>query len=387
MAGLAILALGAGAAWTLARGRPAPADARSAPAAPVVRVAEALPGSHRVVVRTHGTVEPRTTSDLVAEVSGRVTRVSPALVAGGFFDEGDTLLELERADYENALRQARAARGRAESELELQAAELERALALAERNVASAAILDRRRHAERTARAALEETRAALDRARRDLERTRLRAPFAGRVRSEGVDVGQFVARGAPLARLYAVDFAEIRLPVRDEDLAFLDLRLGARDRDGDRPAPAVTLRGRFAGDVHTWLGEIVRSEGEIDARSRMLHLVARVEDPQGRRDPRPPLAVGMFVEAEIEGRQLEDVLELPRDALRDDEHILVVDAEDRIRLRPARLLRRDGERVVVRARLAAGERLCLSGLERAVDGMRVRPLEAEPTELAEIAP
>jgi RND family efflux transporter MFP subunit len=388
---VAVLAFGAGAAWALAQGRPVPTDPHAPTPAPVVRVAAPPRGTHRVIVRAQGTVEPPTVSDLVAEVSGRVTWVSPALAAGGFFEEGDLLLEIDRADYDNGVRQARAARDRADAALALEKAEFGRAVALAERDVASASALDRRRHAERSARAALEETRAALDRARRDLDRTHLRAPFAGRVRRTSVDVGQFVARGAPLASLFAVDFAEVRLPVRDDDLAFLDLTLGYRDEAEARPLPAVTLRGRHAGASHAWRGRIVRTEGEIDARSRMLHLVARVEDPYGRRDARPPLAVGMFVAAEIEGHVLEDVLELPRAALRADDRILVVDPEDRIRLRPVEVLRRDGERVIARASLAPGERLCLSRLEPATDGMRVRPLETgsapDPTQLAGSAP
>lgn len=388
---LVVLALAGGVTWTLARGRPLPAQPHTTPTIPVVRVVAATPGTHRMVVRTQGTVEPRTASDLVAEVAGRVTRVSPALAAGGFFEAGDALLEIDRADYENAVRRSLAARERAESELELRSAELARTIALEERDVASASALDERRYAERTARAALEEARAELDRAQRDLSRTHVRAPFAGRVRRKNVDVGQFVARGAPLAQLYAVDIAEVRLPVRDEDLAYLDLSLRYRGEDKTQPLPGVILRGRFGGDTHTWHGRIVRSEGEIDTRSRMLHLVARVEDPYGRRDARPPLAVGMFVEAEIEGRVLTDVLDLPRSALRADDRILVVDAEDRIRMRAVGVLRHDGERVIARARLAAGERLCVSRLENATDGMLVRPLEteltAESTEVAGRAP
>ena len=388
---LAVVALGVVAAWALAQGRPVPADPHDPAPVPVVRVAEPRRGIHRVIVRAHGTVEPRTASDLVAEVSGRVTWVSPALAAGGFFEEGDLLLEIDRADYDNAVRQARAARDRAEAALALEKAELGRAVSLAERDVASASALDRRRHAERSARAGLEEARAGLDRARRDLDRTRLRAPFAGRVRRKNVDVGQFVARGAPLASLFAVDYAELRLPVRDDDVAFLDLTLGHRDEAETRPLPAVTLRGRHAGAEHTWSGQVVRTEGEIDARSRMLHLVARVEDPYGLRHAHPPLAVGMFVAAEIEGRVLEDVLELPRAALLGEDRILVVDPEDRIRLRPVEVLRRDGERVIARASLAPGERLCLSRLEPATDGMRVRPLETgiapEAARLSETAP
>jgi RND family efflux transporter MFP subunit len=373
---LLVAALGT---WWLGHGRAAPEAEPTPPAAPLVRVLDVAPGPLRLTVRAHGTVEPRTESDLVPEVSGRVTWLSPALVAGGFFEADEPLLEIDRRDYENAVRRARAELARAESEVRLSSAELERAKTLAARDITSASALDRQRNAQEVARAARESARSALDQARRDLERTRLLAPFAGRVRHENVDVGQFVTRGAPVARVYAVDFAEVRLPVPDAELAHLDLPLGYRKgRVDESTGPEVILRGRFAGRLHEWPARIVRTEGEIDARSRMLHLVARVADPYGRRDGRPPLAVGLFVEAEIQGRELQDVLRVPRAAVGEDGRILVVDARDRLRVRRAEIVRRDGESAVVRAPLAPGDRLCLSQLPGARDGDPVRPLRAD---------
>jgi RND family efflux transporter MFP subunit len=370
-----LLLVGVVAAWALAQGRPVPTTDAGEPAAPLVRVMPLEPGPVQLSVRAHGTVEPRTESDLVPEVSGRVVWLSSALAAGGFFEAGDLLLEIDRGDYENAVRRARAQLARAESEVRLARAELERSSALAERNVTSASKLDKQRNAEQVALAGREESRSALEQALRDLERTRLRAPFAGRVRRKSVDVGQFVARGTPVARLYAVDFAELRLPIHDADLAHLDVPIGYRGGDDAAAGPSVILRGRFAGRSHEWHGRIVRTEGEIDAQSRMVHLVARVEDPYGRHDGRPPLSVGLFVEAEIRGRTLEDVLDVPRAAVREGDRILVVDAEDRLRRRNVEVLRLEGERALIRAAVASGERLCLSDVAGLPDGAVVAEL------------
>ncbi len=365
--GVLLLALG--------RGRPLPAEP-PVPAAPrLVRVAAFEPTEYRIRVRTHGTVAPRTESDLVAEVAGRVVWASSALVPGGFFEQGERLLEVDRRDYANAVARARARRARAQSEVDLAALELERQLALAAREIASASDLERARNSERVARAALAEATAQLERARRDLERTRVLAPFVGRVRDKRVDIGQFVARGTPIARVYAVDFAEVRLPVHDADLAFLDLPIGYRGETDPSDGPEVRLRASFAGRLHRWHARVVRTEGEIDATTRMLHLVARVEDPYGRRDGTPPLAVGLFVEAEILGRMLEEVLVLPRSAVREDGSLLVVDGQDRLRVRTGEILRNEGEHTVVRAALASGERVCLSRVHRPGDGMLVRPV------------
>jgi RND family efflux transporter MFP subunit len=384
---LALVGAGGLVAWALAQGPPAPVPDSGEDPPRLVRVAEVAPGTHRFRVRTHGTVAPRTESDLVTEVAGQVVWASPALAAGGFFEKGERLLEIDPRDYRNAVSRAKARAARAESELRFASVELVRRKALVEREVTSAAALDRAQNAESVARATLAEVRAELERAQLDLTRTRLTAPYAGRVRRKHIDVGQFAARGTPVARVYAVDLAEVRLPVRDADLAFLDLPIGYRGAAESAEGPAVLLRARFAGGAHEWRARIVRTEGEIDAATRMLHLVARVDDPYGRHNGRPPLAVGLFVEAEILGRELDDVLVLPRSALSDPDVILVVDGENRLRRRHVEVLRNEGDHAVVRAALAAGERLCLSSIERPVDGLHVRPVAAGPEAATESVP
>lgn len=374
----ALVAAGGLSAWALAHGPAAPAPDSSEAPLRLVRVVEVAPTTHRFRVTTHGTVAPRTESDLVTEVAGRVVWASPALAAGGFFERGERLLEIDPRDYRNAVARAKARAARAESELRLASVELGRRETLAERQVTSASALDRARNTETVARAAVAEARAELERAQLDLSRTRLTAPYAGRVRRKHIDVGQFAARGTPVARIYAVDLAEVRLPVHDADLAFLDLPIGYRGAAVSAQGPEVRLRARFAGGAHEWSARIVRAEGEIDAATRMLHLVARVDDPYGRHNGRPPLAVGLFVEAEIQGHELDDVLIVPRSALGDPDVMLVVDGDDRLRIRHVEVLRNEGEHAVVRGALAPGERLCLSSVESPVDGLHVRPVAEE---------
>ena len=341
-----------------------------------VRIMEAEPQSVPLWVRTQGTVAPRTESTLVPEVSGRVVWVSPALVSGGFFEMEEPLLRIEKSDYEAALARAKAAQTRARSEYAHASSELKRIKGLSARNVVSSSQLSNAHRADSVAAASVEEARVSLDQAARDLARTEIMAPFEGRVRSESVDVGQFVSRGAAVATLYATDFAEIRLPVPDHQLAFLQI-LNLRGDVADS-GPRVRLHARFAGREHEWEGRVVRTEGEIDPRSRMVHVVARVEDPYGSKDPtstKPPLAVGLFVRAEIEGPMAENVIVVPRYAMRDNAHLLVVDAEDRLYTREVEVLRMDRDEVLIRGELAAGERICLSPLQVVVEGMRVNPM------------
>ncbi len=328
-----------------------------------------------LVVEAEGTVAPRTESQLVPEISGRVVEVSPSLAAGGFFAEGELLLRFEARVYELAVTRARASIEQARLRLITERADADLA-----RNewdavgVGTPSPLLFREPQIAEAESSLAAAQATLDQAEYDLERTVLRAPFAGRVRSKQVDVGQFVQRGMTLATIYSVDVAEVRLPIPNAELEFCTLPLAYRDGSSTSTGPAVRLTARFAGRDHAWRGRIVRTEGEIDPRTRMVNAVAQVDDPyaRGRDSGRPPLAVGMFVRAEIQGNRVRGVVPLPRSALRAENTVYVVSARNRLDIRPVEVLRLERDTVLVRSGLEDGELVCLSPIEAAVHGMRV---------------
>lgn len=341
-----------------------------------VRVLEVVPESVQMVVRSQGTVTPSTVSELIPEVSGRVAWMSPALVNGGSFAAGEVLLRLEDQDHRSAVERAAAALARAEAEQQHARFEFERMESLEVRQLVSRSVMENALRAARVADAALRETEAQLAQAERDLTRTEIRAPFAGLVARAAVDIGQFVSRGNAIASLYAGDVAEVRLPIADRQLAFLNLPLGIRGELPLELQPAVTLRAEFGGQQLTWEGRLVRTEAQIDTSSRMVHAVARVVNAPGN----PPLSVGLYVSADIQGSRVDDVFVLPRSALREGNRILVLDAEDRLRFRDIEPLRLHENQVLIRDGLSTGERVCVSPLQTAVEGMPVRPLiEAEP--------
>ncbi|MCH2185318.1 efflux RND transporter periplasmic adaptor subunit [Myxococcota bacterium] len=344
---------------------------------PLVRTLRVEPETIRLEVSTHGTVMPRTESELVPEVSGRVVWRSPELVSGGFFDQGDVLLRVDPLDYEVALEQTRADVARARSELSNARRDDSRQRNLKAQGVASDAQREDAANRLAVAEASLRVAKAALARAERDLERTQIIAPYRGRVRTERVDVGQFVARGAPIATLYAVDRAEVRLPVHDDELAFLDIPLVRGQPEVSAPVP-VLLRASFAGGEHLWEGRIVRTEGELDPQTRMVHVIAEVEDPYAS-DHSTPLSVGLFVEASISGTEAENIVILPRSSLRGEQEVLVVDSENRLRHRKVELLRVDAQQILVQEGLSSGEQVCISALESATEGMQVRIKTDEP--------
>jgi RND family efflux transporter MFP subunit len=357
--------------------------------APLVRVQPISKQPFRFIVQGHGTVVPRTESDLVAQVEGEAVWVAPAFVPGGFFSAGETLVRIEAIDYEADLETARAGLARTKSEFMRATKERDRQRRLASQSVASEARIDDAENAFAVTQANLREARARLARAERDLERTEIKAPYDGRVREKALDVGQFANRGTPVGTIYAVDYAEVQLPVPDRELSYLDLSLGFIDGGQElSDGPTVRLHAEFAGRPHTWTGRVVRTGGEIDPRSRTVNVVARFEDPYGRlADAQTvPLAVGLFVEAEILGREVGDAVVLPRAALREGERVLVLDAESRLRFRDVEVLRVERDDVVIGQGLAAGERVCISPLPAAVDGMSVRVVD-EPPEMAKVAP
>ncbi len=349
---------------------------------PLIRVTTATATDLQFRVAAQGSVAPRTESNVVPEVSGRVEWVSPSLAPGGFFEAGDPLLRIERRDAQVALRQARASKARATSEVKLAHANLTRSRDLATQGVVSSAELDLAQNNASVAEAMLMEAEAQIERATTDLDRTEIRAPYVGRVREKMVDVGQFVTRGAAVAKIYAVDFAEVRLPIPDDQLAYVDLPLHYRGESNDSTSPRVVMRARVAGAEYEWEGSIVRTEGEIDARSRMIHAVAQVANPYARSPgtTRPPFAVGLFVEAEIFGRVAHDVVVLPRSALRADNRLLVVDENSRLRFRNVEVIRAERDSVVVSGGIRPGERVAISPLEAAIEGMQVR-VAAPPAE------
>ncbi len=382
-----VLLAGALAAVILIRSRPPVPTRPMREYAPVVRVITAEEKQHRVLISAQGTVEPRTESNLVAEVAGRVVETAQNFATGAFFKKGDMLLKIDPRDYELAVVTARGQVAQARVRLETEEAQAKVAREEWKRlGGGDDSPLATRELQLEEAKAALAAAEASLELARRNLERTIIRAPYDGRVRKKLVDLGQYVAPGTPVAGIYAIDYVEIRLPIRDSELAFLDFPPAASAK-GKKTGPSVFLHADYAGKRHTWTGRIVRVEGEIDPLTRMVRVVAQVDEPYGRgaSSDKTPLAVGLFVEAEIEGKVIDRAILVPRSAVRPDSTVLVVDSEDRIRFRKVDIFRMGEHDVVVSGGLRPGERVCVSSPEAPTDGMLVRVLN--PVSKSRVSP
>ena len=340
---------------------------------PAVRVIAVSMQTKTLTVASEGVLKPSTESTLVPEVDGRILWLAESLVIGGHFDKGDELLRIDPADYQAAADEAQAILTQAAVEEEFARDEFERNKKLYRQKLVSQTKYDDSKRHLSLRSAEKQRAKIALGRSQRDLKRTVISAPYTGRVRTESVAAGQFVRRGEVIAELYANDRFEVRLPVARDQLRYLNLPQSTQQFI--KPTP-VRFSAGYGSRGHSWQGELVRGEAEVDARSRMFYGIAEIESEKVSR----PLLMGMFVQAQIEGVVVEGVVSLPRVAVRDDQHVLVVDAEDRLRVRAVEVLRSEQDQVLIASGLKAGERVCISPLDVVVDGMRVKPVFLQGT-------
>jgi len=392
LAPLIVLAVSAIAGWVLIATAPEAERRVSPPLAPTVEVMPLRSQEYTVTITTRGTVSPRTQSTLVAEVSGRIIAVSPNFRTGGFFEKEDILLTVDPRDYENTVTIMRAELAQTRFTLKEEEARVDQARVdwkrLGDSKRPGDLVLRKPQLA--TRQAAVAAAQARLDQAELDLERTRIIAPYAGRVLEKLVDVGQHVSSGTVLAALYAVDYAEIRLPLTDEQLAFLDLPEAYRDqtdieasatRAPEETGPPVTVSTRLGHNDYHWTGNIVRTEGAIDTKSRQLFVVAQIDNPYARRDDRPPLKVGRFVKAEIRGRTLRSVFVIPSVAIRGGNEVWLVNQDKRLERRPVEVVWREAEHVVIGKGFRDGESLVITALPYGISGTAVTIAEENAEE------
>jgi RND family efflux transporter MFP subunit len=318
---------------------PQPATSPPPPQSPLVSTAPVAVRSGSLMVQGAGTVRPVREIQLTAQVGGRLTEVSDALVSGGRFEAGETLAQIDPSDYRSAVKQAEAQVTQARFQL-IQA-----------REEAGAARRDYERIRERTgdapepdstalgrlvfnepqlaqARATLESAEASLENARTNLARTRLQVPFDGMVRTKQADLGGYVAPGTPVATVYGTAAVEIVVSLPPSKAALIQNLWRTSGATGKAALPA-TISSTYGGQTFTWEGRVHRVEGALNEQTRSVDVVVRVSDPydaamtgaaQRAERPggteRPPLAVGTYATVDIEGRQDGSYHVVPRRAV-----------------------------------------------------------------------
>ena len=363
--------------------RPAAEIAEPVYAAVTVDVATVVKENLRIEVQAQGTVTPLQETAILAEVKGRIIEVAKDFQVGGFVSRNEILLRIDPRDYQTSLLHAQAALEAAESALvqekgrgEVAQREWEKLPKNSQRSPEARDLYLRKPQLEE-ANARFLAAQADLNTARDNLERTIIRAPYDALIRQKNTDLGQFVAPGTALADIFSVEKAEVRLPIPQSKLAYLELPGLGGYKDGS----AIDLYTDVNGDIKHWPAHLDRTEGVFDERSRVLYTVARIDDPYGLRHPgRLPLRIGTFVNASIEGRQLNQVVVLPRYVLRAGSYVWVVDESGHLRNRPVTSLRTGGDWVYISAGLDEGEQVSLTGLDASFTGALVEIKSATPS-------
>jgi len=388
---LAILAVGAGGFVALNKLKPQPAVRPPVQQLPLVQAEPLEFRAGALRVSGNGLVRPRAEVVLAAEVSGRVSFVSPALVTGGAVRRGQDLVRLDDAPFRAALAQAEAELNSARAALKLAGQLLERTRELIAKGYLSQQTLDERTAARDQAAAALARAEALAHQRRLDLAHTVVKAPFDGRVLAERVDRGETVQPGKELARLFADGALEIPVSLSDRDMALI----GDLWRRGARTAAPARVRVAHGNGVYEWPARVERVEAAVDSATRTFNVVVRVDKPAARGaavrgDPSaaPPLLVGMYATVQIDGVDPGRHALVPRRALRDGSLLWLLDESGRIAIRPVRVLLESGAQVAVSAHgLPEGARVVISDLKVVTPGMRVREIGADGRAVAEGRP
>ena len=344
--------------------------------APLVDIIEISRSKVIFEIESQGSISPRTETTLVSEVSGQIKSVSDKFVVGGFFKKGEQLLEIDPISYEVALLQAQARLDGANAKLVEERArgkQAEKEWSLTGRSKKNAPILALRKPQLQQAQADVKAAQADVKSAEIKLQRTIIKAPYDAMLKAKLVDIGQYVTTGSQLATTFAVDYAEIRLPIKEQDIAFIDIpAMGQANQIGSQ----VELSTVQGGKIKRWSTFITRSEGMVDVSSRVNYVVAQINDPYGLLSDSgitDPIPMGTFVKAKIIGIAMDDVIAIPRKAVRGTNELYLVGDERKLNVAKVDILRTDSENIYVSAGLNNGDRIVLTKLATAVNGMSLR--------------
>ncbi len=355
---------------------------------PLVEGITVHPEDIRMIVHGFGTAEPKVKVQVVPQVSGQVVNCHANFVEGGFFKAGEPLVKVDPRDYELAVENAEAAVAQAEYILKQEQAEAlvartEWQQLHGDEKPPSPLVL--RLPQIKNAQAQLQSAQAKLSRANLDLERTAVSMPFDGRVATKNVDLGQYVTPGQTIATVYGTDIIEIVVPLEDDQLEWFDAPLGHTNGNGSNRGPEALITTDFAGKKRSWKATIVRTEGQIDPTSRMVKVVAEVTDPFEKKNHNVPLTPGMFVNVEIKGKQLNNIIRVPRYAVHNGDTVWLA-RDGMLHVQPVKVARHDKGFTYISSGVLDGDVVITSTLDIVIDKMQIRIRPAESADSNEEA-
>jgi len=333
--------------------------------------------STAVPVISQGSVKAKTEIKLIAEVSGRIIHMAQLKFDGGFFNKGDLLLNIDDTDYRLAMSRAQAQLAAAKQQLikvEIEAGQAKYDLQQIGRDPSKSSAYALRKPQLAEAQASLKAAQADVQIARLQMQRTQVIAPFNGRVVSKQVDIGQYVTAGTLLADIYSTQTVSVRLPLSLQQTELLGVKL--RDNQNLLDSLKIKLFAEYASKKYEWDAQFSHTEGEIDIRNRLVYLVVQVKDPYEKQPQfvdRPPLTPGMFVKAKLSGVE-KKLFKLPRAVLRYNSTVWLLDADNKLHIKPVEVLTKDREFIYLETGLQQGDRVVVNAIDFPLNGMQLAP-------------
>jgi RND family efflux transporter MFP subunit len=338
-----------------------------------VNVQILTPIDYQIKIKSTGTTTPITQTVLTSEVGGEVIYRSKKFSEGSSVISGEILAKIDDTDlqlqYKNAL-------------LQLASAEVQFAVQQAEAEIAQEAWdqvgegipqeLTTKKPQLKQAKAALEVAKAQVQSAEKKLNKTEITAPYTGRIQNINIDLGSTIIPGQPVGSMYTSNEIEVTLSVKDSDLKFLDIPMDGRKLNPDQKS-IVIIKSLYKGEMQEWAGNLERVDGVIDPMTRMIKLIANFKN-NFIEETKPILPIGLFVEAEINGKQLEDIFMIPNSALTPNDELLFLNQDDALEIRKVSVLTKMKNHILVEEGMKAGERVVVSKLSIATNGMLVNP-------------
>lgn len=335
----------------------------------VVEVSQILPETKRLLVQAHGTLKPRISGKLAAEIGGRVVSISEDLLEGNEFKEGEELLKLDAGDYLYAISQAKLSLSNAEVALERERLEGEIAAKEFESNPEPSPLALRIPQL-KAAEASVAAAKASLAKARRDYSRTSVKAPYDLKIQEKFVGVGSFVSRGGAVAEVYSVASAIAKVELSSSDFNLLDLELL-------RTKPKVKIKNSDSLDDRTWEGAVVAFDSMLDPKSRSIKLSIEIEDPFNLKGSHPagPLLPGSYIRVDIEGKEMKDLVRVPKDSLKrfgETTQVLLAGPDSKLLTRPATVVQQVGDHFYVQMNFEESEKLIVTSVPYAKEGLEL---------------
>lgn len=342
--------------------------------APLVDVLAIEAKNVTFTIPSQGSVVPHTQTNLISEVSGQVIKVSPKLRVGGYFAKGEILLEIDPITYDVALLEAESRLGSMQANLiqeQARADQAEDEWLLSGKTTSQAPILALRIPQLQKAKADVKAAEADLKEAESKLKRTKIIAPYEALITEKNVDIGQYITVNSLLVKTLAIDFAEVRLPIKQVDLHYMNLP--KVNEVGDKSLK-VMITSDQAGETLSWDSYIVRYEGVVNRKSRVHYLVAQIDDPYNliNDNNNAELRIGMFVKATITGKTFKNIVALPHEVVRGGT-VYLLNKDKTLAIQAIQALRSDAEFVYVKNNFSEGQRVIKTKIRTAVNGMALR--------------